>query len=61
MNLNWEQHAIAAVTDIAAARAVIDDNQEALEHLQDAAKNLERAIDALDEDLGNEHLEEETT
>jgi hypothetical protein len=49
MTDTWKEHAYAATVDIAAAYVGKDDRQ-VLGHLRDAADNIYRAIEAVEEE-----------
>ena len=55
MQFDWEQHAGAALIDLEAAlsqaKQAGDNNHEILGHLGDSRKNLDLAIEAMEEQL----------
>ena len=50
---DWRNDMDAAMVDVTAAR-LSSDKEQALEHLRDALTNIEKAIEALEEEIGEE-------
>ena len=50
---DWRNDMDAAMVDVTAARLCAN-KEQALEHLRDAQTNIEKAIEALEEEIGEE-------